>query len=146
MVTLNGTFPLTPFNAAVTLVDPDATAVASPELSIVATAGLATVHDAVEVTFAVVLLAYVAVAMNCCVLSKAKLAAFGVTAIEVSAGGALAVTVSAAVPVTPLNAAAIVVDPAATAVASPATLMVAVAVLELVHVAVEVTFAVDASL
>jgi hypothetical protein len=36
-----------------------------------------------------------------------------------------------------------VVDPAATAVERPAALMVAVAVLELVHVAFDVTFAVD---
>jgi hypothetical protein len=75
----------------------------------------------------------------------AKLAAFGVTAIEVTADVA-EVTVSAAVPLTPVNAAVTVVDPAATTVARPAALMVAVAVLELVHVAVEVKFAVDPSL
>jgi hypothetical protein len=57
MVTVNGAFPLTPFNAAVTVVDPEATAVAIPDPSIVATAVFATAHDAVEVTFAVVLLA-----------------------------------------------------------------------------------------
>jgi hypothetical protein len=57
IVTMNGAFPLTPFNAAVTVVDPEATAVASPELSIVATEVFATVHAAVDVTFAVELLA-----------------------------------------------------------------------------------------
>ena len=80
--------------------------------------------------------------MNCCVALTAILGVAGVTAIEESVGGAAAVTVSAAVPFTPLSEAVIVVDPAATAVARPAALIVAVAVLELVHVAVEVTLAV----
>lgn len=73
----------------------------------------------------------------------------GVTAIEVmvgGGGGTTAVTVRAAVPLTPLNDAVMVADPAATAVASPAESMVVAAVLELVHVAVEVTFVVELSL
>jgi hypothetical protein len=72
----------------------------------------------------------------------ANRAAFGVTAIEVTLADA-EVTARAAVPLTPLSAAVMVVDPAATAVARPDALMVAVVVLELVHVAVEVTFAVE---
>jgi hypothetical protein len=59
---------------------------------------------------------------------------------------AAAVTASAAVPLTPLSEAVILVAPAATPVASPAELMVAAAVLELVHVAEEVMFAVEPSL
>jgi hypothetical protein len=87
----------------------------------------------------------VAVAVNCCVPPSAKLAEFGVTAIEVMADET-EVTASSAVPLTPFNEAVIVVDPAATAVARPAALMVACPVLELDHVAVEVTFAVEPSL
>jgi hypothetical protein len=71
------------------------------------------------------------------------LAGAGVTAMEESVGAGGAVTVSAAVPFTPVSVAVMVVDPAATAVERPAALMVAVAVLELVHVAFDVTFAVD---
>jgi hypothetical protein len=53
------------------------------------------------------------------------------------------VTVSAAVPLTPLTVAVIVVEPAATPVARPPVLIGAVAVFEELHVADEVTFAVD---
>jgi len=60
--------------------------------------------------------------------------------------GVGAVTVAGVDPVTELRAADMVVEPAATPVASPEELMVATAVLEEVHVAVEVTLAVEASL
>jgi hypothetical protein len=83
----------------------------------------------------------VAVAVNCCVPPVAKLAAFGVTAIEVTTDDAVA-TVSAAVPFTPLSDAVIVVDPTATPLARPPLLIVAVAVPEDVQVTVEVTTAV----
>lgn len=63
--------------------------------------------------------------------------------VTVAAG---ATTVRAAVPVTPLIDAVIVEVPGATPVATPAELTVAVDALELVHVAVEVTFAVELSL
>ena len=59
---------------------------------------------------------------------------------------AFAVTVRIAVPFTPLSEAVMVLEPAATAVARPVALMVAVAVLELLHVAVVLTFAVEPSL
>jgi len=73
------------------------------------------------------------------------LAVAGVTAIEESVLTAAA-TVSAAVPLTPLSVAVIVDEPAATDVDRPAALMVAAAVLELLHMALEVTFAVEPSL
>ena len=75
----------------------------------------------------------------------AKLAAFGVTAIEVTVDDA-AVTVRAAVPLTPLSEAVIVVDPASTPVARPPLLMVAAAVFEDFQVTVEVITAVVALL
>jgi hypothetical protein len=71
------------------------------------------------------------------------LAVAGVTAMVVSV---LAVTVKAAVPLMPLSDAVIVDVPEATPVAKPEALMEAAAVLELVHVAIDVTFAVEASL
>ena len=66
-VTLSIEFPLTPFSEAVIAVDPEATAVAMPPEFTVATAGVAAIQFAVEVTFAVELSLYVAVAVNCCV-------------------------------------------------------------------------------
>jgi len=83
----------------------------------------------------------VAVAVNCCVLPMAKLAVFGVTAIEVTVCDG-EVTVSAEVPLTPLSDALIVVDPAAVPVARPPLLIVASAGLEDVQVTVEVITAV----
>jgi hypothetical protein len=82
MVTLNGACELTPSNKALTFVAPEAFAVASPEELMDATAELATVHVAEELTLAVVPLVYVAVAVNCCVAPMAKLAALGVTAMD----------------------------------------------------------------
>jgi hypothetical protein len=73
------------------------------------------------------------------------LAVAGVTAIEVSVFAA-AVTVRAAVPLIPLDAAVMVEEPAATADAIPVALTVAIAVLELVHVADELTSPVEPSL
>jgi hypothetical protein len=54
-----------------------------------------------------------------------------------------AVTVSVEVPLTPLRAAVMVEDPAATPVARPEALIVATDVFEEVHVACEVTVAVE---
>jgi hypothetical protein len=75
------------------------------------------------------------------------LAVPGEIVMEVSVGEPpTAETVSVAVPLTPVSAAVIALDPAATPVASPPALIVATDVLALVHVAVEVTSAVDPSL
>jgi hypothetical protein len=74
------------------------------------------------------------------------LAPAGVTAIEVIAFVPPAVTVNGVVPVTPLREAVTLVEPAATPVARPLELMVAIAVLAAVQVAVELMFAVEASL
>jgi hypothetical protein len=71
------------------------------------------------------------------------LIAAGVRAMDASV---FAVTARAAVPLTPLTVAVIVVVPAETAVARPAALMVATPALELAHVAVLVTTAVEPSL
>jgi hypothetical protein len=83
--------------------------------------------------------------VNCAVNPAAIVEAAGVTAIEVSVFTG-AVTVRLAVPLTPPRVAVIVVVPAATAVARPAALMVATVALELAHVAVLVTTAVEPSL
>ena len=82
--------------------------------------------------------------MNCWVAPTAMLAVAGVTAIEVTVSVG-AVTVRLAVPLTPLSDAVMVAVPAATPVATPAEVTVAAAELELVQVAVEVTFAVELS-
>jgi hypothetical protein len=108
MVTINQAFPLAKLSSAVTEVEPDATAVTSPVLSMVATAVFATVQAAVEVTLAVDISLYVAVAVNCCVEPMAKLAASGVMARDTSV---FVATVKAAVPLMPLNKALIVVEP-----------------------------------
>jgi hypothetical protein len=77
------------------------------------------------------------------------LAVVGETAIDFSVFD-VAVTISVpvpfTVPLTPFTDAVIVLEPAATPVASPAALIVATEVLELLHVAVELTFAVELSL
>jgi hypothetical protein len=78
MVTVNGAVPLTPLCEAVTVVDPEAIAVASPELLIDATVVFVTAQLAVEVTSFVDPSLYVAVAVNCCVAPIAKLVGLGV--------------------------------------------------------------------
>ena len=65
MVTVNEVLPLKPFSEAEIVVEPEAKALASPELLIVAMAVFATVQVAEELTFAVEPLLYVAVAVNC---------------------------------------------------------------------------------
>ncbi|MGA8273270.1 MAG: hypothetical protein WB919_17030 [Candidatus Sulfotelmatobacter sp.] len=76
-------FPLTPLSEAVIVVEPEATAFAMPLELTVATAGVAAVQLALEVTFAVELSLYVAVAVNCCVAPTPILVLEGVTAIAV---------------------------------------------------------------
>jgi hypothetical protein len=145
-VTVSIAVPLTPLSEAVIVLEPAATAVASPPVLIVAAALLEDVQVAVDVTFAVELSLYVAVAVNCCIAPATMLGLAGVTAMEVIVFVVAAVTVSIAVPLTPLREAVIVLEPAATAVASPDVLIVAAALLEDVQVAVDVTFAVELSL
>ena len=86
--------------------------------------------------------------MYCWVAPTAMLAVGGVTEMEVrvGGGGVEAVTVRLVLPLTPLSAAVIVAAPEATPVARPPEVTVAVDALELVQVAVEVTFAVELSL
>jgi hypothetical protein len=145
-VTINEASPLTPLSEAETVVEPEATALASPELSIVATAVFAIVQVAVVVMAPVVPSLYVAVAVNCCVVPMAKLAAPGETATEVIVFPAFAVTFSMVVPFLPLIEAPTVVEPAAMPVARPLELIVAIAEFAAVQFAEEVTFAVEPSL
>jgi hypothetical protein len=136
----------TPLRVAVTVVEPAATAVATPDALIVATVGFELVQVAVVVTFPVVPSLYVAVAANCWVAPTAMLAVAGVTAIEVTVATEAGTVRVAALLLMPLTVAVTVVDPVVSAVASPAALMVATAWFEDTHVALVVTSAVDLSL
>lgn len=142
LATFSVALPLTPFNEAVTEVEPMATAVARPDALTVATAGLAAVQVAVAVTSCVDPSLYLAVAVNCWVAPTVTLTGLGETEMEERAG----VTVSVALPLMPLSEAATEVEPAATAVATPDALTVATAGLAAVQVAFAVTFCVDPSL
>jgi hypothetical protein len=110
---------------------PAETAVANPLALIVATPVLDDVQVTWLVIFCVVLSEKVPVAENGWE-TPTRIAGFaGVTAIEVSDGGAL--TVNVVLLVTLASAAAIVVLPAETAVAKPLALMVANVVFDDVH-------------
>lgn len=85
--TVRVAFPLTLPMAAVTVVEPAATPVATPDAVIVAIFPLASVQVADAVTSAVEPSLYVAFAMNCCVAPMARLAVAGVAAIAVSSLG-----------------------------------------------------------
>jgi hypothetical protein len=139
-VTVIDTLAVTPSSTAVAVVEPEASPVARPVAEIVAIAGLATDQATQEVTFPVVPSPNVAVAVSWSVAPVAKLGEFGVMAIEITV-----FTVSVADPLTLPIVAVTALDPAATPVATPA-LTVATAGLALVHTALAVTSAVDASL
>jgi hypothetical protein len=143
IVTVAVVLPCTLSRLAAMVVVPPPCPVASPPDEIVATAVFDELHVALAVTFAVVLFAYVAVAVNCCVSPFAKLGFEGVTAIAV---GVEETTVNVALPVCPLNAAEIVALPGETAVARPAEFTVATVVAEEVHVADPLTLPVEPSL
>jgi hypothetical protein len=136
---------LTPFRVAVTVAEPDASAVARPAEVMVAIAGIEEVQDTVAVTFAVEPSLYVAVAANCWVAPAATVAVAGETAIDVTVFVA-AGTVSVALPLTPSRVAVIVVEPAATAFAMPDGVIVATAAFASVQFADAVTSAVEPSL
>ncbi len=139
-VTVAVALPFTPFNAAEIVVVPPPCPVASPPAEIVATGVFDELHVTLEVTFAVALLLYVAVAVNCCVDPLMKLGWEGVTAIEVGVG---AVTVNVALPACPLSVAEIVVFPGESAVARPAELTVATVAFVDAHLADAVTLPVE---
>jgi hypothetical protein len=134
-------------DAAVIVVDPAASAVASPvepaALLIFATPALDELQAAEAVKSCVVLSEYVPVALNCCVAPFAMEGFCGVTAIDVSVA---AVTVRSVEPDMLPDVAVIVVVPAATEVAKPsepdALLMVATPVLDELQLAVVVRFCV----
>ena len=135
-VTVAVVLPVTPLIMAEIVVVPPPCPVARPPDEIVATEVFDELHVALDVTFAVVLLLYVAVAVNCCVAPLAKLGPEGVTVMEVSVG---ATTVNVVLPLVPLTVADIVALPVASAVARPAELTVAAVVFEEAHVADAVT-------
>jgi hypothetical protein len=82
--TVNVVLPDTEPLVAVMVVEPAATAEASPAALIVATAVLEDAHVTCVVMFCVVLSEYVPVAVNCCVAPAWMLGFAGVTAIDVS--------------------------------------------------------------
>ena len=144
-VTVRVAVPVTPLRVAVTVVEPAATAVASPDAT-VATVGFELVQVAVVVTFPVVPSLYVAVAANCWVAPTAILAVAGVTAIEATVAAEAGTVRVAALLLMPLMVAVTVVEPVVSAVASPAALMLATAGFEDTQLALVVTFAVEPSL
>jgi len=136
-VTVAVVLPFTLLSVAEIVVVPPPCPVARPADEIVATELFDDPQVTLDVTFAVVPLLYVAVAVNCCVEPLAKLGVAGETEIEVTVKVA-AVTLSVAVAVNP-SAAALMVDvPAATPVASPVELTVAAVVFDEVQVTPEV--------
>jgi hypothetical protein len=139
-VTVAVVLPFTLFSVAEIVDVPPPCPVARPPVEIVATGVFDELQVALDVTFAVVLLLYVAVAVNCCVAPLAKLGSEGVTAIEVSVG---ATTVSVALPICPLSVAEMVALPGESAVARPAELTVATVALVEAHVADAVTLPVE---
>jgi hypothetical protein len=82
--TLSVAVPLIPLSEAVIVAEPEATALAIPLESIVATAVVADVQVALELMSAVELSLYFAVAVNCCVVPTPVLAVEGVTDTDVS--------------------------------------------------------------
>ena len=139
-VTVAVVLPVTLLSAAEIVVVPPPCPVARPPDEIVATGVFDELQVTLDVTFAVVLLLYVAVAVNCCVDPLAKLGSEGVTVMAVSVD---ATTVNVALPACPLSVAEIVVFPGESAVASPAELTVATVVFEDAHVADVVTLPVE---
>jgi hypothetical protein len=142
-VTVAVVLPVTLFNVAEIVVVPPPCPAAKPPAEIVATEVFDEFQVALDVTFAVVLLAYVAVAVNCCVDPLAKLGSEGVTAMEINMD---ATTVKDVLPVFPLSVAEIVALPGEAPVARPVALTVATVVFVLAHVADAVTLPVDPSL
>jgi hypothetical protein len=143
IVTVSGEVWIIPLSEAVTVVEPETTAVSSPVELIVATAVFAVAQLVVVVTFAVEPSLYVAVTVNCSVVPATTLAMLGDT---VTAVTTFAATLRVAVPLTPPSDAVSVVEPAATPVARPAELIVATAEVATVQLADGVTFAVEPSL
>jgi len=143
VVMVTDAVPVVVLRVAVIVADPEATPVARPEELMVAMEVSEEFQVTDEVMSPVVLSAYVAVALNCCVLPAAKLAVGGVTEIEVTV---FEVTVIPVDPVTPLRTALIVAVPVPAPVARPAALIVAIFVSDEDQVAVEVTLPVVPSL
>ena len=81
--TVSVALPVMVSRLAVTVVEPAATAVASPDEVMVATFAFVSVQLAVVVTSAVEPSLYVAIAVNCCLAPTATLAVPGVAAIAV---------------------------------------------------------------
>ena len=138
--TVMAAVPLIPLSEAVTVVEPEATAVARPAALMVATLVFALTQVTLLVILAVVPLLYVPVAVYCCVAFAASVTAAGVTEMDDRPGGGVVVlTERVALPLTPVNVAVMVVEPAATPVARPAVLTVAMVALDDCQTTDEVT-------
>jgi hypothetical protein len=131
---------VTPLRAAVMLLDPELTAVATPALPelllTVATAGVPDVHVTDPVRSWVAPSEYVPVAANCCVRPAGVLWRAGVMPMETRLA---AVTVRVNDPVTPLAVAEMMVVPGDTGVTKPLESIVATAVFDDDQVTVPVT-------
>jgi len=119
-VTVSVVLPEIVPEAAVIVVEPAATAAASPLEPAVLLTVATVVNEELQVTIAVmswiVLSEKIPVAVNCLVVPSAMLGFVGSTSTDTSVA---AVTVSVVLPEIPPNVAVIVVDPAAAAAASP---------------------------
>ena len=134
-----------PDKAAVILIFPIATPVATPAEDIVAMLTSELVQVTLEVISIVVRSAYVPVATNSCVESIAKLAGVvGVTVMEDKSGAGTIVKFVTVLVKSP-KVAVIFVVPTATPVAKPAAEMVAILVSELAHFTLEVISALEPS-
>ena len=111
-------------NVASMLDEPVATAVATPEVDIVAVVVLDDTHDADDVTFWTLPSEYCAVAVNCSVVPAGIVALGGVTVRPVSVADP---TMRTLVPVTVPLVAVMVTVPAATGYASPTAMVAFVA-------------------
>jgi aspartate carbamoyltransferase regulatory subunit len=136
---------VTPDKAAVILVLPIATPVATPAKDTVAILTSALVQVAVDVISIVSPSAYFPVATNSCVEPTAKLSGVvGVTVMEDKAGAGTTVKITTGL-VTLEKVAVIFVVPAATPAAKPAEEIVAIPVSELAHFTLEVISAFEPS-
>jgi hypothetical protein len=137
-VTVKTVLPVTPLSVAEIVVAPGLTAVAKPAAVIVAFTVRLEDQLTCEVRSCVGPLAYVPVAVNCCVAAGASEGVAGVTAMDTSCGDAVTVN-TAADEVTPLKLAVIFEVPPATPVANPPVEIEATVVLEDAQVAELVT-------
>lgn len=132
-----------PLSVAVILVDPTATVLAKPPVTMVAAEVFEECHITDAVISSVEVSEYVPTAVNCCFNPTARFALVGVIAIDCSVA-AITVNVCAGL-VTPLSDAVMLVVPIATAVANPLDTIVATLGVAEFHVANAVKSTVELS-